>query len=154
MNAKEVFRQTNILYFSLLAGQVLFCSVIVFAILNPETRQTGWPEGTYGLLVPAILVGVLPLVFFINNRQLSQGSEEENLPAKMAHYRTLVILRSALIEGVNLFSLVILLLENNTTFLIFFGAGLLLFLYFRPSMNEFLQHYQLDSGEQAEFNYQ
>lgn len=154
MNTKELFRQINILYFALLAGQILFCTVVVFAILDPETRQTGWPEAPFGLLVPVLLAGIIPLVFFINNRQLQQAPAQENLSAKIGHYRTLVILRSALIEGANLFCLVVLLLENNSTFLIFFGAGLLLFLYFRPSVNEFLQHYQLSGAEKTEFNYQ
>jgi hypothetical protein len=154
MNAKEVFRQINFLYYALLAGQILFCAVILFAILDPESRQSGWPEAPFGLVVPAMLAGVMPLVFFINGRQLSQGGELENLPAKMAHYRTTVILRSALIEGVNIFVLVSLLLENNSTFLLFFGAGLLLFFYFRPSVNEFQQHYQLNGSEKTEFNYQ
>jgi hypothetical protein len=154
MHAKELFRQINILYYSLLAGQVLFCSVVVFAILDPETRQTGWPEAPFGLVVPVLLAGIIPIVFFINNRQLQQAPTQEDLPAKMTHYRNLVILRSALIEGANLFCLVVLLLENNSTFLIFFGAGLLLFLYFRPSVNEFLQYYQLSGTEKTEFNYQ
>lgn len=151
---KDTFNHINIVYYALLAGQILFCSVIVFAIQDPETRQTGWPEAPLGLIVPILLAGLLPLVFFINNRQLNRAAEQENLLSKVAHYRTLVLLRSALIEGVNLFCLVCLLLENNSTFLIFFGAGLLLFLYFRPSVSEFLQHYQLDGNEKTEFNYQ
>lgn len=154
MDYKETFRQINIIYYALLAGQILFCSVIVFALQDPETRQTGWPEAPFGLIVPIVLASLLPLVFFINNRQLQQAAEQENLLSKLAHYRTLVLLRSALIEGANLFCLVCLLLENNSTFLIFFGAGLLLFLYFRPSVNEFLQHYQLNGSEKTEFNYQ
>lgn len=154
MQYKEAFNQINIVYYSMLAGQIIFCAVIVFALQDPETRQSGWPEAPFGLIVPVMLAGLLPLVFFINNRQLSQASDQENLPSKVAHYRTLILLRSALIEGVNLFCLISLLLENNSTFLIFFGAGLLLFLYFRPSVNEFLQYYQLNGSEKTEFNYQ
>lgn len=154
MNAKELFYQINILYYALLAGQILFCIIILFALLDPETRQSGWPEAPFGLIVPILLASIIPIVFFINNRQLSQATDQKDLPAKAAHYRTLVLLRSALIEGANLFCLVALLLENNSTFLIFFGAGLLLFLYFRPSVNEFLQHYQLSGAEKKEFNYQ
>lgn len=152
MSPQEVFRQTRILYLALLAGQILFCSVIVFALLDPETRQSGWPAAPFGTLLPILMAGLLPLVLYLNRQQLVKAGEQPDLSSKLAHYRTLVIMRSALIEGMNLFFLVILLLENNTTLLIFFAFGLLLFLYFRPSVNEFLSNYQLSGAEKAEFN--
>lgn len=152
MDSQSIFRQVNILYYALLAGQVLFCLVVLFGVLDPDARQSGWPEAPFGLVVPVLMASTMSAAFFINNRQLSQATDQPNLGAKINHYRSTVILRSALIEGGNLFCLVVLLLENNSTYLFLFAAGLLVFLYFRPGLNEFTQHYALSGAEQAEIN--
>lgn len=150
MNPAMLFRQTNILYYALLLGQILFCLVAVFALDSAQPRQSGWPGEPFGMIVPIMMVGLFGVAFLLNNKRLAIGAGEPDLDAKVAHYRTTVIIRSALVEGANLLSVVCFLLENNTTFLIFFACGMLVFLYFRPSVNEFMQHYGLSAAEQAE----
>lgn len=142
MDPITTFRQTNIIFYALLAGQILFCLVILFAISDPETRQSGWPAFPFGMILPIVMASIVGAVFVIN-RWRGQRSVASGNGAKFNNYRTIVLLRSALIEGVNLFSLVLFLVENNATYLIFFGFGLLLFLYFRPSMDEFRQFYDV-----------
>lgn len=150
MNTHEILRQIYILFYSLLAGQVLFCAMILFAILDPATRQSGWPAAPFGTFVPVVIAVMIPIALTISRKRLASGAAEPDLAAKLNHYRSVVILRSALLEGANLFCLVIFLLENNLTYLYFFAAGLLVFFYLRPSEDEFSQHYQLSSAERAE----
>lgn len=150
MQSSETFRQTNLLYYALLAGQLIFFAIVYFVVLDRSMQQSGWPPAPFGIVIPLLLVAIFPVISSINNRQLSQGAEQADLEAKTTHYRNLVIVRSAFIEGANLFALIALLLENNTTYLFFFAAGLLLFFYFRPSADEFSTHYQLSGAEKAE----
>ncbi|MCB0637969.1 MAG: hypothetical protein KDC54_15175, partial [Lewinella sp.] len=73
-----------------------------------------------------------------------------NAQGKVLHYRTSVILRSAVLEAGNLFCLMLALLERNMNHLLFFALGLLVFFYFRPRINEITDLYQLTSGERQE----
>ena len=150
MNSALLFRQIITLYYALLAGQILFCLVAVFALDSPSPMQSGWPGEPLGMVLPILMAGGMMTAFLINNKRMASAAAEPDLDAKMAHYRTSVIIRSALLEGVNLFCIVGYLLEHNITFLYFFAAGILVFLYFRPSIKEFIQHYGISAAEQSQ----
>ncbi|MCB1319297.1 MAG: hypothetical protein KDK34_03530 [Leptospiraceae bacterium] len=153
MNPAMLFRQINTLYYSMLGGQVLFAVVAVFLLEHPQAFRSGWPAAPLGLVLPLVAVGALGAAFFINRKRLAEGSAESDLEAKLAHYRSTVIVRSALVEGMTLMSIVFFMLELNTTYLVFFGLGLLVFLYFRPSGDEFSRYYGLSAAEQSELRH-
>lgn len=150
MNPTTLFQQTRILYFALLAGQLLFFIMVVFVLNTPDVFESGWPEPPFGIIVPLVTIGAIGAAFLVNKKRLNEGAAAGDLEQKMAHYRSTVIVRSALLEGANILSIVLALIQPSTMFLAFFGLGIVIFLYFRPSVDEFSQYYGLSAAEQSE----
>jgi hypothetical protein len=137
------------LYLALLAGQVLFCLVVVVLV---NSGQGPGEAGAYGDLLktvaPLMLIAALGGAYFLTKKRKQEGALLPGINEKAAHYRALVITRSGLLEGANLVVLVAMLLENDTaTYLPYFVIGILAFLYFRPSVNRFITEYEIPERE-------
>ena len=72
------------------------------------------------------------------------------MPRKLTHYKVSVLLRSAIIEGVNLVAAIAALVSGNINLLLYFAVGMLLFLFYRPSRDNFSQRYNVSAGEIAQ----
>jgi hypothetical protein len=141
------FRSTFLLYIALLLGQLIFCFVILFLLTQPD-RSPNPEDPAYpflGLTIVFICAGV---AWFLNKLRLdSLPRLQANFGGKIMHYRTSVILRSAVLESGNLFCLVLALLEGSLTPVLHFCLGLGVFLYFRPSVTEMVENYHLSETE-------
>lgn len=140
---KEHFKQINILWLSLLVGQLLFFVIVYFLI----TEKAEDSADIFQTLVPAVLLGALGGVYFLSKKRSQEGASLDGLQTKADHYRVTIIMRSALLEGANLLAVIGMLLDNPPTYLPYFAVGIAAFLYFRPSVNRFIQDYQLKSQE-------
>lgn len=149
-NPREYFRQINMLYAALLMGQVLFALVVIWMIWSSDDLQQGYPAAPFGLLMPAMLIIFPGVIYGLTRRKMAEGTSLSGLSAKLEHYRAQAIMRMAAAEGVSLMALVFGMMENNLNYLLFFAAGLLIFLYFRPSREELVREYRLSAKDQAE----
>lgn len=144
---RPFFQQLNILYLALLAGQLLFCGVAYFLIYNNMTDHQPPDDALFKTLVPLFILGGAGAAYFLNRRRQVQGGELDSLEAKAQHYRSSVIIRSALMEGANLFAIVAGLLQQDLLYLLYFAVGVLAFVYFRPSKQNFIREYELSGRE-------
>lgn len=136
------------IYIALLLGQIIFSLFTVFWITQPG--QPFLNEGSnypfLGLLVVFLAAGA---AYYVNQLRLkSINLLQANLAGKTLHYRTSVLMRSAMVEAGNLCCLVLAILEHSLAPLLYFCMGLLVFLYFKPSLNEISSLYQLTQQEQ------
>ena len=83
------------------------------------------------------------------NYLLGRRSQQklEGVHAKFNHYRTSNIVRFAMLEGGNLFAIVIVLLTGSTFFYLFFGLGMAVFLMARPSKENFINDYNVSRNQ-------
>lgn len=150
---KDFFNQINILYLALFMGQVLFCAVVIVLGMTgdaaPEAANLLNAE-MFDLLVPILMITALGCVYFINKKRKADGAALESLAAKAAHYRSTFIIRSAILEGSNLFTVVVMLLVSYESYLFYFIIGLTAFLYYRPSVEKFITEYQINAKEESE----
>lgn len=132
---EEQFRPFNILFLSMLMGQVLMLGVIYFGL--GVTHQ----GDIFAMIVPFVILGGIGAAYFIYQSRKAQGAELDDIDEKIVHYRSSFILRAALIEGPTLLGIVGYFLDGNPTYLMYIGAGLLAFIFFRPSIAEFERDY-------------
>ena len=147
---KPVFQQLRILYYALLAGQVLFAAVVYFLLSGEMTAHAPAGTAAFQWLVPPIILAGAGAAYFLNRQRQAQLDQLTDLPAKAAHYRNSVIIRSALMEGANFFAVIAALVDVNMTYLLYFAVGLLAFIYFRPSVGEFSRTYALSAAEREQ----
>lgn len=144
---RTLLRGTFVLYYALLGGQLLFCLITLFLITQPDKMiaDSGVDFTQWGFFVIAFAVSV---GFYLNQLRRRQGATlQARLEAKVMHYRTTVIMRSAAIEAGNLFALVLAIMQVDLTPLLLFAAGMMAFIFLRPNLREIVNTYQL-SGEE------
>lgn len=147
---KTTFKQINVLYLALLAGQVMFAVTVLYVGGIPKSL------GKLSFDDPMLLFGVAVMFFSliaaygINEKRKTDGAQLSDFQEKLDHYRSVVIVRCALTEGANLMALVFAMLTNQGFFFVLFAVGLLAFLYFRPSIPEFSRSYNLRPEEEKD----
>ncbi len=145
-------RAIQTIYLALLGGQMLFAAVVLILVrgnnLDTDIRIEGLPMN---LIVPVLLLAGVLVAYFLNNQRMRHAGNmgNANLVQKLNHYRVSVLLRSAIVEAVNLFSIIAALILNNLNYMIYFAVGILVYLYFKPSTQDFSDRYKLDGADMA-----
>ncbi|WP_020536083.1 hypothetical protein [Lewinella cohaerens] len=152
-SSRTLFRSTFLIYVALTLGQVVFSLFIIFLITQPDRDlKEGSDYPFLGLLVVFLAAGA---AWFVNKLRKDQLPKLRfNHDGKLLHYRTSVIMRSAMVEAGNLFCLILALLEGSLTPMLYFCVGMVIFLYFRPQLAELVQLYGMNEEERQRLEQQ
>lgn len=151
--SKTLFRSTYLIYLALLLGQIFFCMVTVFLVTQPDRiLKEGSDYPFLALLVIFLAAGAAWYVNHLRHQQAQKISA--NHDGKVLHYRTTVIMRSAMLEAGNIFCLILALLEGSLAPILFFCLGLGLFLYYRPQVPELVRVYHMSEQDRQELEQQ
>lgn len=135
-----MFKQLQLIFFALLAGQVIFAAVVYYAITQSLAQTSEIPMFTF--LIPVVVLSAVAMSYFLNNVLKSQASAQKTTDEKSIHYRRRVILRSAIMEGGNLMAIIAVLMTGQMYFMLYFLLGIIIFYFFRPTEQEMQQDYQ------------
>ena len=117
------FRMLKMIFYSLNAGLLIFFMVIVY--LNDLTIPELQSEVDILTVVNIILLGSIPAGYALSGRRWEAIDPEDPFPRKFEQFQTGMILRWAMIEGAALFSLIGLLILQDSKHLILFILCLL-----------------------------
>jgi hypothetical protein len=140
----------RILYFAMLAGQLLFAITIIALV------ETGFVTGNNNSLLPIGQVAVIviaivsiPASFFLFRKRLSEIDPEEDLEKKLEKYRAALIIRLALCQMPTMFAVIVYFITNDHSFLWMIIILISNFLFIYPSNNKIISSLQLNSSEQS-----
>lgn len=144
MNQPTTFKHLQIIYFALLLGQV-FMGLVIFFLMKDQAAGT--VEVPFNFIIPgAVIFGIIGSQFLQRKQNGSiptSGTPDE----KFAHFRKWGIMKWAIAEGGNLLSLVLTFIMGNMTTYTWFGVGLVMFAFLRPTLDKFATDYQLSPNE-------
>ena len=133
---RPVLRDIRITYIALLGIQLILGGSVYYFLQQNE--DFGFSDVfPFQLAVPTLLISGLAIIWTLNRtrtrqaRQLNISSFE-----KIRYYKTTVLLRSTVLEGINIFIILAALVTGQIQYLIYFLVGLAAFLYFRPKQTE------------------
>src|SRR5580698_5084632 len=108
----------RILYFALLAGQILF-ALIVTVLVETGIISNGMNSLTSVIQVAIIVIAAvaIPASFFLFRKRLSDIGPEEDLGKKLEKYRAALIIRMALCEFPAMFAIIAYFVTTNRSFL-------------------------------------
>ena len=136
------FRALGILYLALLLGPLfmLMAAMIVGnGGANMELFQT---------IGPIISVMTIALSFVVYNMRKTKGQELSDLDEKFLHFRTSIIIRSAMLEFGNIILVSFVFLDaSDWIYLIFFAIGMGVLLLVKPTLRTFIEDYKLNDEE-------
>ncbi len=154
MNAAEInsvsqhHKINNILFLSLLIGQLLFMAVAVFVV---QTGKVGTPDegldSIFLIVVPLFGMTAMFVSRFIYNKKVESIISENDKLKRIIVYRTSKIISWAIIEGAVIFSSVIYMRSNNN---IYIATAFFLFGFFimnRPSKDQFKEVCNLSESD-------
>lgn len=147
---KQEFQSIKILHFALVGGALLMALVIYFILGVNESKN---PDTLWEYVLPGLLILGLLGAFVMNKEAKNHLEKEANLAQKLANYRKRVIMRSALLEGVILNSLVFTYIAENPTLVIYPAIAWLALLFVRPRMAEFVKDYNISGQEEQEMQH-
>lgn len=148
---KEAFQKLSLIFGMLLIGQILICLVVL--IINPgyEPQQTSKSSLLYDSILPIFILSMTFATYLIDNQRRNKGAVLKSLDQKVQYYRQSVLIRLALMESTNIFTIIIILMDGRIYYMIYFVIGLVAFIYFRPSILDFIDGYRLDNKEKETF---
>ena len=148
---KDHFRNLNLMFAALSLGQILFLVIILYVLWGDmsKTNTLGIDQQTLLMIGAAAFLGIAYAARGLGNYFRNKAvNEKQALEQKVSTYRTSLILRWALVEGFNLFVLIIAFLQEDKTLLFLFGAGLIVFFSLKPSATAFAEAYELSLQEE------
>lgn len=145
------FKGNYIIYYALVAGQVLIALVLSYLMMGNEISFSWKTESPLYLIAPILMLGCISFGSFLFIKRMEEAKTVKGLSNKLEHYRSSIILRSGLLEGANLVCIIFYFLEQNYFFLFLFFLGLGAFLLVRPSADNFREKYRLTEEERMVF---
>lgn len=109
-------KQVRLIGIMLLVSQVAFLLVVMF-LLDANEPSASMGEA-FRLFVPAMAAMVVPAAYFFYNKFIQIAKAQPNIDQRLARYRTAVIVKLAMLEGILLFTGVALMLTNESILLI------------------------------------
>jgi len=146
MNLKKL----HLLFTALAVGQILFCGIVLYLILMKDFKGVDMQARDIYLAPSIILLAAAGTAYALNQVLSKRGRRMQFLTSKVQQYSITSIVRLAIVEGANLLILIITLLSGQVNSLLFFALGMLVFLYFRPSREDFVQLFELSAEEQQQ----
>lgn len=143
---KEYFKQLFILYGALAGGQILFATVVMALISQSPAAES---DKTFMTILPFFVLGCLFVSFSINRKRKSSAAEVAP-DARQEYYRTMVIIRCALVEGASLLSIVVAFITLDMRYLLFFACCLIFFVMLRPGVDEYLRLFPFSPQEESQ----
>jgi len=146
--SKQYFRSLQIIYFTMIAGQIMF-AVITFFLIHSKSIDKGAQElkEIFVYIVPFFVIGSLVggNVFF--RKMMNTYRSSDDLIKKMTGYRSALIVRYALLEGSTLFSIIVYLVTGYWLFLLIAGLMVLIFLILKPTIERAVTELELNANE-------
>lgn len=139
MNQKQIveqfLRSITIIYFALLMGQILLVGTFTFLKLGlgiTSTEDIGELKFIFQIIIPVGLIFGFGMGQFLMNKRLP-SIRQLSFTEKLNQYRSLLIIRCALLEGFILFAAVVYYLSDDYIFLGYVFLGVMGFLFLRPT---------------------
>ncbi len=145
-----MIRNTQILFYAMLAGQALFAAVAYFFLpANKSAELTG--AGLFFYLPFIFMIAMVGAAWALNNTLKKKApGRDKPLEDRLRHYQQRVLLRLAMMESAVLMAIIFGFVSANTQLYLLAALGVGLFIYFRPSVAEFVSDYQVSASEERE----
>jgi MFS family permease len=146
--SKEYFKALQVIYFALIAGQIIFGLIAFF--LNQEAgfySEDPQLRSIFIFIVPVFVIGgfMASKIFF--KKRVEEAKNKTSLIEKMSYYRAALILRYAFLEGPTFLSIIVYLLTNNWYFLVIAGFMIVIFFTIMPTSERASNELELNKNE-------
>lgn len=147
MKVTEQFKSIQIVFFALLAGQIIFLFISVYLVQSGNFKTNEdlfliFFVVTLMIITPAIVVGPMLYRSFMNKVKPEMSALE-----KFNLYKQGTVIKLAFVEAPTIFSIVGFLLTGSYVFLFLAVGIIVLFFMHKPSLDKFSEDFKVSSSE-------
>ncbi len=149
-NFKQYQKSSTIIHAALLIGQVFFASFVIFlnqtqgALAEDEILRT-----IFMIMIPLFFLMTFGIGKIVAGNKLKLAKEKADLKAKMEDYRSINVIRYAMLEGTAFFAIITFMLTGEILLIAFAGMIMVLFAINYPSKEKLVKELELNREEQA-----
>ncbi|HSW56392.1 MAG TPA: hypothetical protein VLH59_15000 [Ignavibacteriaceae bacterium] len=144
---KNQIRITNVIYYALVTGLLLFFMVVIVLIQDKDPSTGKSIDNIFTIIVPVFGLMMMFLSRMIYNQMLSKIDAASSLIQKISGYRIAKIVSWAMIEGACFFALVVTMLTSNYLYVAVFVFLFGYFILMKPSKEYLIRDMHLNSDE-------
>lgn len=148
MKPTEIIKSSLIIFYALLAGQIIFLMISLY-LVSANVVQT-IPDLSL-ILTFTILIFISPLLVvgpIIYRKLISRNFDGvKSTEQKLILYRQGMIIKLAMVEGSSIFSIVCFLITGNFLFVIIAVLLISLFLLHKPTLEKFASDFNIPLSE-------
>jgi MFS family permease len=150
-NFQQYQRSNTIIFAALLIGQVFFASFAVFInqMQGPLTGGDDVIRMVFMIMLPLFFLVTFSVGKILTKQRLKLAKEEKQIKAKLEAYRSVSIIKYALLEGTAFFAIITYLLTGEYLLLGFAVMMMFLFATYYPSKEKLVSELELNRAEQA-----
>jgi hypothetical protein len=146
----EYFKMITVLHYAMLMGQVIFGIVAFYIVSGGQIAENGSQlNDTFRVIVPLMIMGGLTASWYFTRTRIEAMPAKSGLIEKLVQYRTVFIIKLALLEAPSLLAIVAFLLTGNFLYLALAGLVILVFVINRPTKFKIANELKLDQEERA-----
>lgn len=150
MTSKTYLKSLTTLHFALTMGQVVFLMLLVYLHTSLMPEQGNKTLATVlKYLVPVTALLAFSAGSFIYRTKLTSLKTTSSLSEKLTLYRSTMLSRFVIWEGVSLLSLIAYQLTGNNLFIGITVVFVLLFIVVRPTPEKLVYELELSPNEKA-----
>lgn len=149
LTSSEYFKGINIVYYALISGVLIFLLIALFLkYTNNFAIDDIFSINTIKIVFLFFLIaGIVGSHFIFSNKLKTINQRNNDLLIKTAEYRSVLIIRYALLEGAAFFSIIGYLLTGSNMFIAFTGISIIILTALKPSRERLINDLQLDIAE-------
>jgi hypothetical protein len=147
VHVKRMLLTLDLLLFAMMLGPVVLLGVAVY-LVNSDFEIVNEVPDLYVIIPFVYAVISIAVSYFIFKLRIVQISKKEELYQKLYHYRTLFIIRIAILEGGAMLACIMYMLTGNSILFIVVGVLLGLMWFFRPNKDRIVKELQLTIDEE------
>lgn len=146
MNLNEYFRNLSVIFWGLLAGQVVFTAMALMMVqfFGAVMDFSGEIIVLFQAITVFFVVGSLIAIRMLTNTRLQKIQKEENLNKKLTAYRANLILIYALMEAPVFVVLIFYLMTANTLLLILSFLLIIAFFLKKPNRKRMIDELRIN----------
>jgi FtsH-binding integral membrane protein len=142
-NLEKLNKQNITIFYALFGGQAVF---LLFAAYLLKTSGPQAPDlaSTFQIALPLITLAGVFGSLWISKFMLKSLNTLQNETEKLNKYRSALLVKFALLEGANLFAIVVFMLTGSNLALIISSCLLILFILNKPSVQRIKEDLQMN----------
>ncbi|PKQ64233.1 hypothetical protein BZG02_05270 [Labilibaculum filiforme] len=153
-NFQQYLKSSILIHVALLMGQVFFTAFTVFfhQTQGPLVADAEELRTLFMIIVPLFFLGTFSVSKIVVGKKLKFAIVETELKTKIESYRSLNIIKYAMLEGSAFFAIITYLLTGEMLLLGFAVIIMLLFATYYPSKDKLVRELELNKEEQTKLN--